>query len=120
MPTEAGLRLTIDSAASAVGVVLNHSIVTNQYGSLFDFVASGLGIAIVPAAALPAKNEHPVVIKALRPAITRRICIMRLAERPLSPASKAFLDIFQPAFLAAISSSTLRPRSRSASRSPGR
>jgi LysR family carnitine catabolism transcriptional activator len=103
MPTEAGLRLTIDSAASAVGVVLNHSIVTNQYSSLFDFVASDLGIAIVPAAALPAKNEYPVVVKALQPAIARRICIMRLAERPLSPASQAFLDIFQPKFLAAIS-----------------
>jgi LysR family carnitine catabolism transcriptional activator len=83
-------------------LVLNHSIVTNQFGSLFDFVASNLGSAIVPAAALPASNEYPIVVRPLRPAITRRIGILRLAERPLSPASNAFLDIFQPKFLAAV------------------
>jgi LysR family carnitine catabolism transcriptional activator len=102
MPTESGLRRTIDAAANAQGLVLNHSIITNQFGSLFDFVASSLGIAIVPAAALPARDEYPIVVRPLRPAITRRICILRLAERPLSPASKAFLDIFRPRFLAAV------------------
>ena len=102
MPTDSGLRRTIDIAASAQRLGLNHSIITNQYGSLFDFVASNLGIAIVPAAALPAPHEYPIVVKPLRPAITRRICILRLTERPLSPASKAFLDIFQPKFFAAV------------------
>jgi len=102
MPTDSGLRLTIDTAAGAMGLTLNHSIVTNQFGSLFDFVASNLGVAIVPAAALPAANDYPVVARPLRPAIKRRIGILRLTERPLSPASKAFLNIFQPKFLAAI------------------
>jgi LysR family carnitine catabolism transcriptional activator len=102
MPTDSGLRRTIDAAATAQGLVLNHSIITNQFGSVFDFVASDLGIAIVPAAALPAPNEYPIVARPLRPAITRRICILRLAERPLPPASKAFLAIFQPKFLAAV------------------
>ena len=102
MPTNSGLRRTIDAAANAQGLVLNHSIITNQFGSLFDFVASHLGIAIVPAAALPAPNKYPIVVRPLRPAIARRICILRLAERPLSPASKAFLDIFQPKFFAAV------------------
>jgi LysR family carnitine catabolism transcriptional activator len=102
MPSDSGLRRTIDAAANAQRVVLNHSIITNQFGSLFDYVASNLGIAIVPAAALPASDKYPIVAKPLRPAIARRICILRLAERPLSPASKAFLDIFQPKFLAAV------------------
>jgi LysR family transcriptional regulator, carnitine catabolism transcriptional activator len=112
MPTDSGLRRTIDAAATAQGLVLNHSIITNQFGSLFDFVANNLGIAIVPAAALPAANEYPIVARPLRPAITRRICILRLAERPLSPASKAFLDIFQPKFLAAIGRQHRRERDR--------
>jgi LysR family carnitine catabolism transcriptional activator len=102
MPADAGLRRTIDAAAAAQAVALDHSIVTNQFGSLFDFVAAGLGIAIVPAAALPARDGYPVVARPLRPAITRRIGILRLVERPLAPASKAFLDIFQPKFLAAV------------------
>ncbi|HLH91341.1 MAG TPA: LysR family transcriptional regulator [Xanthobacteraceae bacterium] len=101
MPTDAGLRRTIDVFANERGVVLDHSIITNQFRSLFDFVASGLGVAIVPAAALPPADEYPIAVKPLRPAITRRIGILRLAERSLSPASEAFLKIFQPKFFAA-------------------
>jgi len=101
MPADSGLRRTIDVFANKRGVVLDHSIITNQFGSLFDFVASGLGISIVPAAALPPKDEYPIMVKPLRPAITRRIGILRLAERSLSPASEAFLAIFRPKFFAA-------------------
>jgi len=101
MPTDSGLRRTIDVFANGRGVVLDHSIITNQFRSLFDFVASGLGISIVPAAALPPAGEFPIVVKPLRPAMTRRIGILRLAERSLSPASEAFLKIFQPKFFAA-------------------
>jgi LysR family transcriptional regulator, carnitine catabolism transcriptional activator len=104
MPTDSGLRRTIDVFASERGVVLDHSIITNQFRSLFDFVASGLGVSIVPAAALPPTDEYPIVVKPLRPTITRRIGILRLAERSLSPASEAFLAIFQPKFLAAVQS----------------
>jgi LysR family carnitine catabolism transcriptional activator len=102
MPSDSGLRRTLDIAASDRGVIFNHSIVTNQFGSLFDFVARGLGIAIVPAAVLPPSNGSRVMVKPLRPAITRRIGILRLAEKSLMPASQAFLEIFQPKFLAAV------------------
>jgi LysR family carnitine catabolism transcriptional activator len=101
MPADSGLRRTIDVFANEHGVVLDHSIITNQFGSLFDFVASGLGVSIVPAAALPPMDEYPIAVKPLRPAITRRIGILRLAERSLSPASEAFLEIFRPKFFAA-------------------
>lgn len=101
MPGDSGLRRTIDIAANDRGVVLNHSIITNQFGSLFDFVARGLGVSIVPASALPSSNGTSIAVKPLRPAIRRRIGILRLAERSLLPASQAFLDIFQPRFLAA-------------------
>lgn len=108
MPTDSGLRRTIDMAANAQGAVLNHSIVTNQFGSLFDFVANGLGISIVPATALPGSNEYPIVSRPLRPAISRQIGILRLAERSLSPASDAFLNVFRPKFFSA----TRRPLGR--------
>jgi LysR family carnitine catabolism transcriptional activator len=104
MPTDSGLRRTIDLFANQRGVVLDHSIITNQFRSLFDFVASGLGISIVPAAALPPSDAYPILVKPLRPAITRRIGILRLAERSLSPASQAFLEIFRPKFFAAVTS----------------
>jgi LysR family transcriptional regulator, carnitine catabolism transcriptional activator len=108
MPTDSGLRRTIDVFANERGVVLDHSIITNQFRSLFDFVASGLGISIVPAAALPPSDEYPILVKPLRPAITRRVGILRLAERSLSPGSEAFLEIFRPKFFAAVRRSRRR------------
>jgi DNA-binding transcriptional LysR family regulator len=101
MPSDSGLRRTLDIAANDRGVIFNHSIVTNQFGSLFDFVARGLGVAIVPASALPPSHGSSITVKPLRPAITRRIGILRLADKTLMPASQAFLEIFQPRFLAA-------------------
>jgi hypothetical protein len=103
MPSDSGLRRTLDVAASDCGVIFNHSIITNQFSSLFDFVSRGLGIAIVPASAVPPSSGSSITVKPLRPAMTRRIGILRLAERSLMPASQAFLKIFQPKFLAATS-----------------
>ncbi|HEY0124010.1 MAG TPA: LysR substrate-binding domain-containing protein, partial [Rhizobium sp.] len=102
MPTDSGLRRTIDVVANTEGVVLQHSIIINQFGSLFDFVASGLGLSIVPSSALPPMKKTPIVIKRFRPTISRRIGILRLTDRMLSPASTAFLDVFRPKLLAAI------------------
>ncbi len=102
MPADSGLRRTLDMTASERGVVFNHSIITNQFGSLFDYVAHGLGIAIVPAAALPPSAGFSLMVKPLRPAIIRRIGIIRLSDRAITPSSQAFLDIFQPKFFAAI------------------
>lgn len=102
MPPEAGLRKAIDMAANSQGIALHHSIIINQFGSLFDFVSNGLGIAIVPAVALPPDGQDGIVVKPLRPKISRRIGILHLKDRPLSSVAAAFLDIFRPIFLGAI------------------
>ncbi len=102
MPPESGLRKAIDLAASAQGVALNHSIILNQFGSLFDFVGNGLGLAIVPAVALPSDGHQAVIVRPLRPRIARRIGILYLKDRSLTSVASAFLRIFQPIFLAAI------------------
>ena len=104
VPPDSALRRTIDVVAATQNVTLNYTTVLYQYTSLFDLVTAGLGISIVPASALPVKNPQ-IVVKPLRPAITRQIGILHLAERPLSPASQAFLEIFRPLFAAAISNS---------------
>ena len=96
------LRKAIDLAANAQGIALNHSIIINQFGSLFDFVGNGLGIAIVPAVALPSEGHHAIVVKPLRPRIARRIGILHLKDRPLTSVASTFLRIFQPIFLASI------------------
>lgn len=101
MPPESGLRHAIDKAAAKAGVDLRHAVVTNQYGSLFGFVANGLGTTIVPASALPSADDTSLVVRALNPAITRRITVMHLANHPLSNVSEAFLRVLRPLLVSA-------------------
>ena len=102
LPTSAGLRRQIDAIAAANGLSLKHTTVVEQFGTLFDFVAAAVGVAIVPASALPKKRQYKVVIKPISsPAFVRRIGILRLRNRPLTPAATGFLDIFRPLFLSA-------------------
>lgn len=105
MPTESGLRRIIDLAASKRGVVLDHSLITNQFGTLFQFVANGLGASIVPSTVLPASNDPAFAVIPIRPAIKRRIGILRRADRPLSEPAEVFLSLFAARFRAAARSS---------------
>ena len=67
MPVESGLRRFIDSAAAKAGIKLTHSVVTNQYSSLFSFIANGLGISIVPSSVVPPTDENVFVVRPLTP-----------------------------------------------------
>ena len=102
MPPDSGLRRVLDTLAQAQGIVLNYAIVTSQFTSLFDFVAQGLGVAIVPLSALPPTSERRLATRTLRPAVTRRVGIIHLADRPLSAAAIGFLEIFRPMLMSAI------------------
>jgi LysR family transcriptional regulator, carnitine catabolism transcriptional activator len=106
MPPDVGLRRTVDMMASAQGLLLNYTLITNQYTSLFDFVRSGLGLAIVPVSSLQRPADASIIARPMRPSIARQIGILHLAERPLSPVSQAFLEIFRPAFVTAIRDSS--------------
>ena len=102
LPTGSGLRQQIDGTAAANGITLKHTMVVEQFGTLFDFVAADLGITIVPASALPRRAPRGVVIKKLvSPPLVRSIGILRLKNRPLTPAATGFLEIFRPLFLSA-------------------
>ena len=103
MPPESGLRRLVDGVAAVNGLHVNHLTVVDQFGSMFDFVAAGLGVSVAPASALPPPTQDwGVVAKPLRaPFIVREVGILRLATRPLSPAAQGFLAIFRPRFLAA-------------------
>ncbi|WP_194455248.1 LysR family transcriptional regulator [Bradyrhizobium sp. CCBAU 53421] len=102
LPTGSGLRQQIDSVATASGIVLKHSTIVEQFGTLYDFVGANVGISIVPASALPPRAPRGVIVKRLvSPPLVRKIGILRLKNRPLTPAATGFLDIFRPLFLSA-------------------
>jgi len=102
MPPDSGLRRVLDALAQAHGIALNYGIITSQFTSLFDFVAQGLGVAIVPLSALPPSSERRLAMRTLRPTVIRRIGILHLADRPLSAAATGFLEIFRPMLMSAI------------------
>jgi LysR family transcriptional regulator, carnitine catabolism transcriptional activator len=101
MPPESGLRRLVDGVAAANRLSLNHLTVVNQFGSMFDFVASGLGVSIAPASALSPQYTGVVGRPLGPPSIVREVGILRLTTRPLPPAARGFLEIFRPRFLAA-------------------
>lgn len=96
MPVESGLRRIIDAAAAKAGINLTHSVVTNQYSTLFSFIANGLGISIVPSSVVPPIDETVFAVRPLTPSINRRICVMYLSDRPLNAASEAFMRTLRP------------------------
>jgi LysR family carnitine catabolism transcriptional activator len=101
MPPESGLRRLVDGAALAAGVRLHHAITLNQYGTLFGFVRSGLGVAIVPATALPPRGDRALRARRLtRPTLTRKVGILTLGDRVLSPAAASFREIFKAHYAA--------------------
>jgi LysR family carnitine catabolism transcriptional activator len=96
MPPESGLRRLIDSAALTAGVRLHHAITVHQFGTLLSFVRSRLGVAIVPASALPPRGDRTLCVRPLAgPAVTRRVGILMLGDRVLSPAAASFREIFK-------------------------
>ncbi len=102
LPTGAGLRRQIDGAAAAAGVSLKHTTVVEQFGTIFDFVAADVGVAIVPASALPRRNPQGVIVnKLMAPPLLRKIGILRMKSRALTPAANGLLTIFRPLFLSA-------------------
>ena len=102
MPTDSGLRRLIENSALKQGFKLNNNVVTNQYSSLFSFVDNELGVAIVPTSALPSNHDDYLVPRLPAPTITRRICVMHLAERPLDATSEAFLRTLRPLLAEAV------------------
>jgi len=96
MPPESGLRRLVDSTAVAAGVPLHHAITLHQFGTLFSFVRSGLGVAIVPVSALPPGGDRALRVRPLvGPALTRRVGILTLGDRVLSPAAASFREVFK-------------------------
>lgn len=97
LPLASGLRRLIDAAAGAHGVTLNHMTVVEQFGSMFDFVAAGLGLAIVPPSALPRRLRAGLAVRPITdPAVVRSIGILHLRNRGLTPAADAFLHVLRP------------------------
>jgi hypothetical protein len=69
-----------------------------------------IDVAIVPASALPHRGDRALPVRRLvRPAVVRKVGILTLGDRALSPAAASFREIFKTHFAATMQR---RPTSR--------
>jgi DNA-binding transcriptional LysR family regulator len=99
LPSDAGVRHIIDSAAQAAGVSVAYDLTVNQFATLYRFIRKGLGIAIVPAAAAP-DDDDPMLVSAplVAPRITRDLGLLTRHDRTLSPAALGFTELLRREF----------------------
>lgn len=96
MPFGAGMRRSIDSAAAAAGIAFDRTITVSQFATIFKLVQASVGLSIVPELALSSGAYEGLVSRALRePSLGLRLGLLRLRDRPLSPAAEGFIELLR-------------------------
>ena len=91
-----GNRLLLDQALVGVPGLPQSIYETQHVTTMLGLVEAGLGVAAVPAMAMPGA-DHPLLVKVplVDPIVTRKIGLIRRRGRSLSPAAQKLFDLFQ-------------------------
>lgn len=93
LPSDSRTRRLIDATAITAGLNLSHDITVTQFTTMLQFVASGVGIAIVPEGALAEALSIGLSIRPLvQPSISRVLGLITLKERSQSPFGEALIE----------------------------
>ncbi len=105
-----GNRLLIDQAVAGLPQHPRVVCEAQHITTLLGLIEAGLGVAAVPALAMP-DSDHPVLVSVPLdgPVVTRRVGLIRRAGRTLSPSAQHLFDFF-----AAMAQPRSRQRSRTA------
>jgi DNA-binding transcriptional LysR family regulator len=119
-PPGTSTRRQVDEAFATAGLTPTIAVETDHREALVALVRAGAGIAILPEPVAGGTDLRGAVVRAITPAIHRRIGLIR-RPGPLSPAAQAFTALAVPGAPA----TTPRPRARrrpavSSGRRPGR
>ena len=90
-----GNRLLLDQALAGLPGAPQPVYEAEHVTALLGLVEAGLGVAAVPAMAMPGK-DHPLLvgIPLEEPVVTRRIGLIRRRGRTLTPAAQQLFDFF--------------------------
>jgi DNA-binding transcriptional LysR family regulator len=92
LPKEAQTRRFLDGLALASSLVLQHAVTVSQFATVMQFVHAGVGLAIVPGGAVPGAQSAGLVSRPLiKPKVERKVGVVFLKERGLTPSAKGFL-----------------------------
>lgn len=93
LPPESQTRRVLDATASVQNVRLNHAVVVAQVPTLLGFVRAGVGVGLVPSAAISGGLEDDLLRLTVQdPKISLDIGIVRLKDRALTPAADGLLS----------------------------
>ena len=90
-----GNRLLVDQALARENLQLTSVCEAQHVTGQLGLVEAGLGVAAVPAMAMPGR-EHPTLVSVPldTPAVTRSMGLIRRSGRTLAPAAQALFDAF--------------------------
>lgn len=91
-----GNRLLLDQALAGVPGRPQSIYETQHVTTMLGLVEAGLGVAAVPALAMPGAG-HPLLVSVplVEPSITRRLGLIRRKSRSMSPAAQQLYDFFR-------------------------
>ena len=99
LPSDSRTRRVIDSAASSLGLTLNHVVTVSQFATMLGFVRARIGLAIAPrngVASFLGKELSAVPIKG-RP-LARNLGLITLKDREPSPAAAGLMSLVRSAW----------------------
>ena len=98
LPPESRTRRLLDGAAATAGFSFGHGITVNQFATLCALVRAGAGISVIPGGAGLLLADPALVFRPLAaPRLSRQVGVLRLAERPPSPAAEGLLAALRQA-----------------------
>lgn len=91
-----GNRLLLDQALAGLPGRPQSIYETQHVTTMLGLVEAGLGVAAVPALAMPGAG-HPLLVGVplVEPSITRRLGLIRRKSRSMSPAAQQLYDFFR-------------------------
>ena len=96
MPSNSRTRISFDSASSLIGLRLNYVVTVGQFGTMLQFVNSGIGIALVPEGVLSQVDRSSIDSRPIiSPKFSRELGIISLKERDLSNYAAVFESLIK-------------------------
>ena len=89
-----GNRLLVDQALFNASARVNSVFETLHVNTALALVEAGLGVAVVPSMAMPAR-DHPVLmgVPLFEPTVSRRVGLIKRRGRELSPAAEQLFSL---------------------------
>lgn len=93
---QSSTRMIVDRAFASIGRVIDTSYDVEHISTAAGIVAEGLGVTIIPRSTRVLIARSDLVFRPIEePIATRNVCLIRRADRSLSPAAEVLWDLIR-------------------------